>query len=164
ARLTVDHLNASTYSWSLRQFHQRLFKLLQRRGKPDAARAVCGELLAPYEQAAVSSPGDVESQLRLADALYWGSVLAKDTGRAEEAHKLGDRALGLYGKLPTALPPPAQVFLCVSRYYFKFNLLLERKCWAEAAAACRKAIEFEPKSVWPYYTLAKMLIDEKKFD
>jgi serine/threonine protein kinase/tetratricopeptide (TPR) repeat protein len=143
--LTVDHsYYNSIYGSSFRTFHKVLFKLLEDRGQGDAARAVCGQLLAPFEQAGAGSPQEAEPQLRLADALYWASFLLEDTGRTAEGVKLRDRALTLYEKLAAARPSPADRPRFGYRYHRKALLLIEHKRKAEAVAAFQKALELNP--------------------
>jgi tetratricopeptide (TPR) repeat protein len=151
----LGHKNP-VYLASLEKFHKRLFALLEYGGKSEAARAVCGQLLAPLEEAAAKAPDDVDVQLRLADALYFADGLMIDTGQIEEGHKLGDRAVRLYDKLPGSMRQ-----MLVSRYARQADLLESRNRFAEAEIAHRKIVELEPDGI-AYYELGKFLLDQKK--
>jgi tetratricopeptide (TPR) repeat protein len=150
------------YGESLETIHNRLFSLLTYRGRSDAARAVCGQLLAPFEEAAAKAPQEVDAQLRLADALWWADGLMMATGRTDEGGALGDRALSLYDKLPGSARPAEPMQKLVMRYARKAELAATRKRFGDAAIAYRKVIELQPRDVRTYYALGKMLSEEGK--
>ena len=157
APLATDrtYLNV-VYRDSLRTYHQALFNLLEHRGQVEAARAICGELLAPFEESAAKSPEQMAPQLRLADALYWGTFLLTDTGHAEEADKLRDRTIDLYAKLPTAMPAGQQGVKLLFRYLVRIRLLTQRKRWAEMDDACHRIAILAPDSA-PEGTTAALI-------
>jgi len=151
------------YAGSLKKYHARLFHFLEHSGQSEAARGLCAELLAPFEESAAHSSQDVEQQLRLADALNWGGDLLTDTGRPEEARKLFDRSLGLFAKLPPSTAP-SDSYRFAARYLNKAGQLVQRERFSESESACRKAIELDPKFPAAYQILGVALRYQNKFD
>jgi len=141
APVATDHDEyGRIYAASLKTIHKALFKLLEDHGQHDAARAICSQLLEPFEQSAADSPNDVDKQIRLANALHWGGDLLRDTGRAEESGKLDDRARNLYRTLPAT---PATALAMVR---FAEALKVQEK-WAESEAAIREALAIQRKNL-----------------
>src|SRR5207237_6658542 len=98
------------------------------------------------------------------DALHWGGSLLTDTGRADEARKVHDRALDLYAKLPATTPPLPERAKMTQRYINMAQLLGERKRMTEAGNAYRKATELHPKFAAAPFNLGAALASRNKLD